>query len=300
MKWIYESSKSTKNTLNVRRLTMLASASALVAPIASALVSPATAQPPAHAPAWGYRRGDRPERSRDNDRDSNYGAGRRNRQAQTLTGVVTRDVAGDRFEMRSEAGRTFTVRLRQQDEPQRLNAGDRVRVTGFFRRDDSVFVAERVRIISNTPGSGVGYGDTRRVNFPGTVINRRDSRSVTVRGDNGRTYVVDTRSNLSRIDDGDRVRVVGDARGTRITNATVALLRNTDRPGVGEGQRIEFLGTVARVDTARDEIVVREDATGRTSVFRPREADDFRVGQRVRATGRIENGRIVLSRVVRL
>jgi len=210
--------------------------------------------------------------------------------------VVTRDVSGSRFEMRSDDGRTVTVRVRQ-GEPRRLSAGDRVRVVGSYGRNDTVFVAERVRIVSNVPGGG--SGQVRRVNFPGTVIDRT-GRILRVRGDNGRTYTVESRSDLSRIDDGDRVRVVGDARNYSITNATVVLLRNTDRPGENNGNRTEFLGTVTRVDTIRDEIVVREDATGRTYTFRPRQAEDFRIGQRVRAYGRVVNGQFILNRVVRL
>jgi translation initiation factor IF-1 len=263
---------------------------------------------------------------RDYDYDEDDNGRGRDRVRRTLEGVVTRDLPGNRFEMRSDNGRVVTVRARA-GEAARLSRGDRVRVEGFERRSRSRgrgrgnsgngnradFVAERVVIISSNNGgtnggygdgydygnNGGGYGTARRVSFPGTVLDRDGSRNLRVRGDNGRTYTVTSRDDIARIDDGDRVRVEGTSRSGIVTNARVTLISNSDSP-VYKGRTIEFLGRVSRVDLARREIIIRDDQTGRSFVFRPREPGDFRVGQRVRAYGTSTGSRLVLTRVVRL
>lgn len=233
----------------------------------------------------------------------------------TLEGVVTRDLGGSRFEMRADNGRVFTIRVRR-GEPNRLSVGDRVRAEGSFRagREDNRgntgdaradFIAQSVQILSNVNngGNGGGYyggdGTTRRVSFPATVLNRDGSRRMTVRGDNGRTYTIESRSNNPRVDDGDRVRIEGTSRSGVVTDARVVLLTNTDSP-IYNGQNINFVGRVERVDERSNLILVREDATGRTYSFTSRQAGDFRENQRVRAYGSFRNGRTVLTRVVRI
>jgi len=171
-------------------------------------------------------------------------------------------------------------------------------------------VADSLQILSNVGGTGNGgygggtnygggYGTVRRVSFPATVLNRDGSRRLSVRGDNGRNYTVESRSTISRVDDGDRVRVEGTSRDGVVTDAHVVLLRNSDSP-IYNGQDINFAGRVQRVDTRNDLIVVREDATGRTYSFASRKPQSFQVGQRVRAYATVQNGRAVVTRVVRL
>lgn len=345
--------------ITLKRLPLLAAV--LAAPLAGPLVTSAQADPPDHAPAYGYygkknkgqhgghggQRGRHDRRSDDengaddngsgysngDDNDNGNGNGYPNpgpgnggynggydgsgtRQRRSFEGVVTRDLGGDRFEMRAGDNSVFTVRA-QQGEPQRLSAGDRVRVEGYFRnvRDDNRssnddaradFVAQSVQILSDTNGGdiyggnyGSGYGIARHVSFPATVLNRDGSRSLTVRGDNGRTYTVETRSNTVRVNDGDRVRVEGTSRSGVVTNARVVLLQNTDNP-IYNATGSSFLGRVTRVDSRRNLVTVREDGTGRTFTFHPHRAAAFFVGGRVRGTLSSRDGRSVLTQVTRL
>lgn len=150
-----------------------------------------------------------------------------NNDERTLTGTVVRDLRGDRFELRTDNGRLVTVQLRRENEPRRLNRGDRVRVEGEFR-SNNVFVADDLDILRNN-GGGNGGDWNRRVNFPATVVDVLSSTRLRVRGDNGRTYVVQSRTSLRNIDDGDRVRIVGDVRDGVVRVDNVVLVRNTNR-----------------------------------------------------------------------
>lgn len=313
---------------------------ALSALIAAPLAAPAQAKPKDDAPAYGYyKNGKKDKRDRDDysgrsNRRSDDGRGyededgygysddnigrRASRVRRTLEGVVTRDLGGNRFEMRVDNGRVLTVRSRRE-EPNSLSEGDRVRVTGFSRagREDNRgnggdaradFVAESLRILANVDdgyynGNNGGYyggdGSARRVSFPATVLDRDSSRRITVRGDNGRTYEVESRSSVTRVDDGDRVRVEGVSRNGVVTDARIVLLRNSDSPAY-DAQNTNFVGRVIRVDERQNLIVVREDGTGRSYTFRPKQAEDFDVNQRVRAYATVQNGRAILTRVVRI
>lgn len=337
-----------------RRLSGLALSALIAAPLATA----AWAKPKDGAPAYGYRNGNgksngkgkkdkgdysgRSNRRSDDDSYNNgdgygYSTGntgypddnigtRATRVRRTLEGVVTRDLGGNRFEMRVDNGRVLTVRARQT-EPNRLSPGDRVRVEGFSRtgREDNRyntgdaradFVAESLQILANVndgyynpgggnngnnPGGGYygGDGSARRVSFPATVLDRDGSRRISVRGDNGRNYTVESRYNIVRVDDGDRVRVEGVSRNGVVTDARVVLLRNSDSPAY-DAQKTNFVGHVTRVDERSNLIVVHEDATGRSYTFRTRQAKDFQVNQHVRAYSTITNGRAVITRVVRI
>jgi hypothetical protein len=146
----------------------------------------AEAKPPAHAPAWGYRakqEGGKDKDKYDKDRDrydrddydhdrynhdryyrDDYNRDRYDRdryerdryerdrydrdrdERRTISGVVTRDLSGDQFEMRSDSGRYFRVDARG-DEPRHLSRGDRVNVYGRF--DNGRFIAQDVRITRN-------------------------------------------------------------------------------------------------------------------------------------------------------
>lgn len=328
--------------ITARRLSGLALSALIAAPLAA----PAQAKPKDGAPAYGYYKNGKGKRDRDDysgrsnrrrDDDSynnsydedgyGYSTGnvgypddigsRATRVRRTLEGVVTRDLGGNRFEMRVDNGRVLTVRSRR-DEPNSLSEGDRVRVTGFSRagREDNRgnggdaradFVAESLQILANVDdgyngnngGYYVGDGSARRVSFPATVLDRDGSRRITVRGDNGRTYQVESRSNVTRVDDGDRVRVEGVSRNGVVTDARIVLLRNSDSPAY-DAQNTNFVGRVIRVDERQNLIVVREDNTGRSYTFRPKQAEDFEVNQRVRAYATIQNGRAVVTRVVRI
>jgi len=228
---------------------------------------------------------------RDRDRDDDdYGDdwSRTNRSTDTTVyGVVTRDLGGNTFEVRTDDGRLVTVRARN-GEPNRLTRGDRVVAQGRFNPERNVFVAETVRITRND--------DAGRVNFPGTVTSIGTRNRLSVRGDNGRTYIVNTRHAVSTdLRRGDRVRVVGDARNGVVTGAQVQeISRNTNGDDAG---RVSFLATVTSIGT-RNRLSVRGD-NGRTYIVNTRHAvsTDLRKGDRVRVVGDARNGVVTAAQV---
>ena len=135
-----------------------------VLPIGSSM-TPVQADPPDHAPAWGYRRHDRDDncdndrnnrrhRDRDRDRDrwdndrrdrDRWDNDRDNDRYGTVYGVVTNVKSNQRFRMRAN-GREFDVHSDSR-LPRKLDRGDRVRVTGRF--DDGNFQASDVDITDN-------------------------------------------------------------------------------------------------------------------------------------------------------
>jgi hypothetical protein len=68
---------------------------------------------------------------------------------QNFGGVVTGNVSGNQFTMRSDSGRTITVRVQQSGQMDRLSRGDRVQVAGYcqssnlFDAQDLNFVQDR-------------------------------------------------------------------------------------------------------------------------------------------------------------
>lgn len=79
-------------------------------------VSAAQADPPHHAPAWGWR-----EKNKDHNRDR--------RDYRTFTGTVERVESDSKFELRSD-GRTYDVYVSGRT-PRRLDKRDVVRVYGY-------------------------------------------------------------------------------------------------------------------------------------------------------------------------
>ena len=143
------------------------------------------------------------------------------REYQTLEGVVTVDQENNRrFTLRLNNGRRIQVRT-AQSEPVRLSTGDRVRVRGFFRRNQAnVFRAESVRIITNR-----NTGNTRT--FRGTVVDIETNQRFDI-DVNGRIYNVIASTRLPRrLNEGDEVRVYGRRSGdNNIVNATVVIINN--------------------------------------------------------------------------
>lgn len=203
-----------------------------------------------------------------------------------LTGIVVRDLPGNEFELRASNGSLYTVRDRTI-EPIRLTAGDQVEARGVF--SGRVFLADYVRIVSNDDG--------RRVDFPGTVTFVQSRYRLTIRGDNGRSYTVNSRLQLSTaINSGDRVRVIGTVNNATITADQVLLLNNQ---GTQLGQRIEFTGTVTRVDNYLvRQLEVRGD-NGQIYLVRFRDASNFRRNERVRVIGTLRQGYVEASQVTR-
>lgn len=213
---------------------------------------------------------------------SNGGFNRR-----ALSGTVTRDLRGDRFEIRADNGRTYQVRARN-DEPIRLTPGDRVTLRGDFDRS-GVFNADSVRITRNDDRNRNGS----RVDFPGTVISIESSTRFVVRADNGRTYLVQSDEAVpSRLSVGDRVRVRGRAEGGTVSADRVRLER--DRDGSQSGQSVDFRGRVTRVNAVLGVLTVQGN-NDRTYSVRASNAGDFERGDRVRVVGSTQRGGIVIA-----
>ena len=289
----------------------------------------------AQAPTWGY--GDRDNhgdyRTRDN-RDYRYGDRNDNRgESRTLEGIVSNDRAGREFVLRLDSGLRVQVRSDER-EPRRLSEGDRVRVRGYFERTDErnrnstrynehlIFRADDVEVIRNRRGNDNNYG---RRTLSGVVTDVRSDQRLTVRID-GRDYDVRSSSRLARdINRGDRVRIYGDVRGDDITNANVVLDRdyngrydgrydNNGRGGIGDifggifsgngsyggnnGSRVDFPATVIEANERARSLRVRGD-NGREYTLRADEdeIDNLRRGDRVRITGRVQNGAVVVDDV---
>ena len=178
--------QTTKNTHNtLKKLFGIITAGAFaIAPLAS-VVTPAEAAPFVLAA--------------DNDR---------NRDVRTIEGVVVNDTAGREFNMRQSNGQRITVRV-QGGKPRRLSTGDRVRVTGFFRRNDNnIFRADSVRILDNQNNSNSNVHTVE-----GIVVNDSAGREFNLRRTNGqRIRVVVNGREPKRLSVGDRVRVTGSFR----------------------------------------------------------------------------------------
>jgi translation initiation factor IF-1 len=228
-----------------------------------------------------------------NDRNPNDGDDR------TLTGVVTRDLRGDTFEVRTAAGRTVIVRARET-EPVRLTRGDRVFLQGRYNANRGEFVADRIRITENDDRDVEGS----RVSFPATVTAVDSATRLQVRGDNGRTYTVDTRAVVSsNVDPGDRVRVSGTIRSGIVRADRIELTDRGTRVPNGRG-RLDFSATVIDGGTlwGANVLTVRGDNGREFRVSVPRNSQsNFRRGDRVRVVGiQLEDNRIQATSVTRL
>ena len=284
-------------TTNRWNLNRIATVVTTVGVIGFPLVN-AQAKPPAHAPAYGYRdknkkdKKDKKDRDYDRDRDDDRDDYRNER---TLEGVVTRDYVGRTFELRTDAGRSVTVRV-SGAEPNRLSRGDYVRVSGENR--NGIFVADNVRILDNRGGNN--GNNNGNIDASGIVVSVDSATRLHVRAANGRIYIVDSRSTLRNIDRGDRVRVEGDLRDGRVTDARVTLVRNNNDSGdYGEGRNVSFDARIIALDSRRDYLTVRGE-NGRTYTVYYRNSEDFRVGQNVRVVGVVRNGRIAATSLRRI
>lgn len=229
--------KTLKHTAFLKPLATLSIMSAVaVAPLIGG-TPVAQADPPRQAPAYGWNRNHNNDADwrRDNDNDDYYRNGEdRDRnypynggynggnsgrdgygQRVTLSGIVTRDLKGDYFELRSDNGQVFRV-LARNGEPTRLTTNDRVQLNGYF--DNNVFVADNINFLRDYGSTGRWDNPyAQKVNFPGRVISIRASNRLVVRGDNGHDYEVVGNNNFSSaIRVGDRVRVVGHGEGNRV------------------------------------------------------------------------------------
>jgi len=145
----------------------------------------------------------------------------------SITGVVTRDLAGKSFELRTDNGRTVRVNLGRYQEPRSLDRGDRVRVIGQY--EGNFFRATDIEFLRDTGGNNNGGWQT--TTLTGTVVRDFSGNNFELRTDAGRTVSVRVERGREprSLDRGDRVRVTG-----RLTNNTfiardLDILRDTRR-----------------------------------------------------------------------
>jgi len=227
-----------------------------------------------------------------------------------LRGVVTRNFLNDRFEIRTDDGLIYRVIPDAGQERFPVRAGERVRVRGTV--DGSTFLAQRIEFDRsvdrrddrdwrdddrrNDPRDRNADGDRdREVNFPATVESRESSSRLTVRGDNGRLYFVESRTSLPfNVSAGSRVRVQGSAIGNRVRLQRVVTIDDGRR---GE-QYVNFRGTVERVEDL-NRLRVRAD-NGRVYTIRSQNALNIEQGDRVRVRGNYARGLIKASSIERV
>ena len=220
------------------------------------------------------------------DYNDNNGATR------TINGVVTRDLSGRRFEIRASNGRTYMVTTNRA-EPVRLTVGDRVQVQGRFNNDRTTFLAVSVRITQDDDVSDSGQGS--QVDFRGTVVSVQSNTRLIVRGNNGRTYTVDTTNGInSAISVGDQVQVSGYGSARNVSSATVSLLRDSGTAGYGKS--VEFNGIITKIGQRRGILTVKA-TNGKTYQVSAINNSDFGVGERVRVVGTSSNGVVTASSV---
>ena len=274
-------------------------------------------------PEWRWEsprhRDTRDRNSRDNDDwDDNDGWNRnRDRERISLDGVVTRTFLADRFEIRSDDGLIYRVIPDAGQERFIARVGDRVRVRGAI--DGSTFLAQRIQLERDI-GDGDWRGDDRdrdwrgddrdrdwrdedrrdingrrEVNFPATVESRESALRLTVRGDNGRLYLLQSRTNLPRsITIGSRVRVQGSAVGNQVRLERIVTLDETRR----SDQFVNFRAVVERVEDF-NRLRVRAD-NGRIYSVRVQGVMNVREGDRVRVRGNYARGLITVANIERI
>lgn len=156
----------------------------------------------------------------------------------TVTGVVTRDLAGkDRFTVRLDNGRVTEV-ISRPTEPVSLSPGDRVELRGDFEKQ--LFIADSVRILKN-----VGPGANQQTTIRGRITRDFAGRDFEVLRDNGQTTRARSlRPEPLRLSKGDRVELKGHFEGAIFMTPEVNITRNDD------GQNVDFQATVVRRLTA--------------------------------------------------
>lgn len=235
----------------------------------------------------------------------------------TMNATVTRDLGGNRFEVRADDNRLFTVRT-PQGEPRRLNVGDRVQLTGVLN-NNNVFVADDIRIISNTTTTNGNSGT-----MAATVTRDLGGNRFEVRADDNRLFTVRSREGEPRrLSVGDRVELTGYINNGNVFVAEdvrlVSNARNNNRNnnnrnnnrnnrnnrgnrstrnayGTRNGDIVDFNATV--VSSNGNYIEVRGD-NGRTYNVRIPNRSTFARGERIRVVGTFANGNVQATSVAR-
>lgn len=242
---------------------------------------------------------------RDNNRngiEDRYESEYRNGRSTTLTGVIVRDLPGNRFEIRTSNNRTYRVMTRS-NEPLRLTRGDQVSISGRIVGNNRIIIADRVRITRNDDQNQNGS----RVEFTARVQDVRSQRELIVRTSDGRTLRVRTSFDLSsRIDDGDRVRIVGRLQNNVVDASRVDLSNNSNNDDDfgnddNNGNNIDFKGRVesSRSFLGQRIITVRAD-NGTTYRVRSTDNQRFDNGDRIRVRGDLRSGIVFANDIDRI
>ena len=241
-----------------KTLAVLTIGALSIAPLLTAVS--AQADPPRHAPAWGYRNVDRDDDDdddkkkgghdkKDHDKkdrdkkDDDHGKKDHDKRNVTLRATVTSNLQGDQFTIRTDKGTSYRVIAR--DEPGRLSAGDLVELRGWV--ENNYFIANSVKLLrdSSPPHNG---NNGPRITAAGIVLSDLAGNRFQFRGDNGRVYLVVTRSEPKQLSRNDRVRITGrtDSAGRTIYADSVQIVSDKPvwRPQSG---KLSFYGTVTRV-----------------------------------------------------
>ena len=190
-------------------------------------------------------------------------------------GVVTRVRARDYFDFRASDGRSYRVIAQDENAFFDVTTNQRVRVRGQLTGD--IFIASSVRPL--------GYGNDRRVDFPGTVASITGVSRFTVRGDNNRTYTVDARWRLPYgLSAGDYVRIEGNWDGNNVIAREITILSNGYNSGGSSDRYVDFPGSVTNIERYRNTLSVRGD-NGITYTVNYDGNNRFNTGERVRVVG---------------
>lgn len=198
----------------------------------------------------------------------------------TVRGTVQSNVSGGDFTLRGNNKRTYRVISRTAVAG--LSKGDQVEVRGFIR--NNMLIADSVQILQNLNGNA--NTNAQRVTVNGTVLTNLNAGSFQVRGANGRTYVVTTRSALPQLSINDSVRITGNLNrdGRTIVADSVRITKNNAGWNNVSGT-LNFQGTVTRVASAF-RLDVRGDNRRDYAINSVnRLAANINVGDRVRVVG---------------
>jgi len=221
----------------------------------------------------------------------------------TERGTVTNRIDDASFDMRGDDGRNYRVRA-QSGDSRRFKLNDRVEVRGRLDRNDT-FVAESVDFYRGTdPGTGGNTGGTGSyITQRGTVTERTDANTFTIRGDDRNTYTIRTTNNEAQtMNAGDRVEVRGYQNGWRTINANFIRVEGRDgnTGGNNNGPRVTQRGTVTDRPDANTFTIRGDDRTTYTIRTTNNEAQAMNAGDRVEVRGYQDGYRTIVAESIRV
>lgn len=207
---------------------------------------------------------------------------------------VVDNLSGNRFTIRhNNSNRTVVA---ERGKPNGLRAGREVELTGRWR--NNIFYASNVRLRDDNWGGNWQDGQTRTIR--GVATSSLSNRRFTLRMSNNQTINVSTRgSNVFSFSRGDELELTGrwDSRNNifELSNGRVIRGGGDD---FSNGRRVDFEGRVTKAGRVGNAwfFTVR---TNRDRDVTVRNSREFRVGDRVRVEGVVQNNVVVASRMSR-